>query len=301
VVAPVKTTSGALDATGARVALGCRDGTVLVGRVEEPDSWTRLEGLSGAVSLLSFSPRQSAIVASDGGGMTLAWDIATGTALQILPHSVPLTDVVWLDEREWITLDGEGALFRWQVPAGRDRAEVVRIKTAPHDRCSRLEGTSSIVAIETFAWDVIDVRTAAARRVVPAGFDPSQLVRYVGRVIPSRNGRVVLIYWDGGDVFDSSSGALLYSFEHLLAAGAVDVSDDGSVVAIGSIYGRLLVRERTGGVRFRLEVTPDEIVAVDLSPNGDRVLFVDLNGGFGVLDARDGVLLMDSSDLPEGQ
>jgi hypothetical protein len=51
---------------------------------------------------------------------------------------------------------------------------------------------------------------------------------------------------------------------------------------------------RTDGTTlFDEEVTPDEIVALDLTPAGDRVAFVDLNGGFGVYDLTSGALVRD--------
>ncbi len=293
-----RVTCAALRRDGRALAVAFADGIVEAGPLDPRPAVRPLRGLEAGAELLVFSASGDELLGA-AGSQAVVWSLESGQVVHRLPHSRRVVGAAVLGRGRIATLAGAGELRLWEgEPDGEEPPHRLPPVSPPLDRCVAAPG-GGLLLTRGFDWCRLGPDDRRSRFVSPEGFDDRGLIHAVGRVVPAEGGRWVLIYWDDGSLYEAHSGRCVDRFVRTAAPGDVALAGDGQTVAVGSVYGRLLVHGLDGGVRIDREVTPDEIVRVGLSNSGERVVFVDLNGGFGVLEVASGTVALSHTQLME--
>jgi tetratricopeptide (TPR) repeat protein len=274
------------------------------------------DGLAGAG--LAFSPdgRRLATV----GGMLRVWDAATGQPLVGVPVlgpalppapnlGTPLLAVSFPDGDRVVTVNRQGDVTTWELPAGKPVA-TVRTGSGPMQNASfSRDGRLLATCREDFqvrVWDVatgkeaVQLQEGTADKGWCVAFDPE------GERLASggTDGRVRVWELKGGQLRHTLTGTRGYAY-------GVAWSPDGRRVAAGGEDAAVRVWDlKVGGEPVKLEGHTSEVHCVAFSADGGRIAsgsrdrtvrFWDAAAGQEVITVAQGGMIYNLAFSPDGQ
>ena len=264
----------ALSPDGSRIAVSSSlEGIPAVYEIASGEEILRLEAdWSDQPSNLSWSPDGRYLA---GGGFPRVWDARTGRVrFSLFGHTDVVFDVDWSpDSSRLVTGAFDGTAKVWEITEGnapelmslsaQDTTLVLGVAFSP-DGTRVLSGNGDISAAKI--WDVSPSGDAewANLPTIPPWNDVEFMPTSHSVLASGINDTVNL--WDPKA---PKSARLIGSFGHGCCAVQIDVSSDGSTIAIGDYGGKVSVRDvATGDELFATEGDYED-PKFDLSPNGE--------------------------------
>lgn len=232
----------------------------------------------------AFSPDGKHIVSGYDDGTTIVWDVATGLPVTVLAGNAGAVDTARFsaDGREVVTAGADGSVRVWYAEPRELRTDFT---SAPGG------GTSGYVAWASFIGDqvlTIDqdnrIRVLTAAGQPEAGLNPGTGPDQ-GLAWNESGTRVYFSSLDGSvDVWQRAGQSYVpVKFSTPVdiseATGDMDVSADGSLIAVGSDDGySVQVLSGASGTPLRTLNATNDINDLAVSPNGEQIVGADVDG-----------------------
>lgn len=274
------------------VWIGTGEGTLV--RVAAESIWAMRACPHGAVGALAVSDDGTSLLVADVIGTVSILKTTDGSVLDSFSCPSPVRQGRILSPRTYVTVDNERRGFLWMAngegpvspaPICKDGTTPVRF-----DRFGA-SGTSLtlLAALRWMSWDLATNHVVAEHRPI----DGMQLVYIDGLVGLSASGGHYFIHWDDYLVLSTESEKIIHEGSVVHRAWSAALSDTGRRLAVGTRNGELVVIDDGQTRTLALQPSLHAICDVVWQGDGRRIGWIDVNGGFGVVDATTGRQIID--------
>jgi WD40 repeat protein len=274
-------------------AVGFDDGRLLFGSLHDEKNNIVIQEFSNPIESISFSRDSNLIIASEKGGNAIVWDFFNNTIVDILPHKKTLYQCEIISKGHYVTVDIGYRTRIWKYGQANE-LQFTNVDVGDEiDQCMVRHGKNEIVFLIGFNWLVWDIETELTKYKYN-GIDSGDLVRMDGDLEFSKNGEYLIVYWDEGVVFNTTTGILTEKFARELPPVSIRISDSGKLFGIGSIEGSVAVQEINNKYILKKNVSKHMIEYIDMTNDGKLVSFVDESGYCGIINVKTGERLITS-------
>ena len=249
-------------------------------------SFKKLEGHSGPVLSIAYSPDGKRIVSSDFDNAVKVWDAQTGEELQTFAHTDSVYGVSFSPDGKTVasaSRDGKAKL--WNAETGEEiqqfihSGQVMSVDYHPNGKTIATGSRNGTVML----WDTESglplSRLTHSQVLSSVSFSPD------GKHLAA-GGRDMVRLWN------TETNDELEQFEHSLITFAVAYSPDGKSVASGSSENTIKLWDvKTGKERKTLAGHTKSVCGLAFSPNGKKVASGSPDGTIRLWDAQTGHLL----------
>lgn len=244
----------------------------------------QMRGHGGPVRALAVMPGGEIAVSGGFDQAVIVWGIATGTALSVLRfHEGAVNAVVPLPDGGFATASEDGRIALWRI----GRPEPERVFAEHAGPVSALAVSPDRLHLASASWDgTARVRPLAGgpARVLAGHRGPVNAIAFLpdGRIVTAGYDATLRI-WPAGD-----EPPRIVTLPTPL--NALAVTGDGEIAAAG---GDAIVRilRPDGSARAAIEVGPNPVIALALSPDQTRLAAATAGGTVAIIDRAGGAIL----------
>jgi outer membrane protein assembly factor BamB len=280
--------------------VGTSDGLVARLEGETASFWEVYE--TGSVQYLSLSRDGSLLLAADSIDGVRILRTADGSHLDAFRCMAAVQQGAILAPREYVTVDGlrNGQLWTATDDTTLRATAICSINDTPcpFDEFGVAEDGSRLALRSALNWMVWE-RQGNRVQAIHQPIDGMQLMYMAGVAGLSRNGRYYFVYWDDYAVFDTNTGEMLWEHPIRNRAASAILSNDAQHLVVGGEAGDLTVLDSDGELVVNIRPAPEEVVQVDIRPDGVLAAWLDRAGGFGLVNVTTGEEVLERSRAME--